>query len=116
MRFVILAIGALVAACAGQSEPKAPLMASATPVAQGDAQATKVAKVDTDALVQAQKMGYRIVNQDGETLYCRKEAKTGSRTEIETVCLTAQEIETMRTQTQQSIKNVSEQVLPPPSH
>lgn len=40
------------------------------------------------AIETAIKKGYKVVNEDGQTLYCRKELKTGSRVRSNLVCLT----------------------------
>jgi hypothetical protein len=40
------------------------------------------------AIETAIKQGYKVVNEDGQTLYCRKELKTGSRVRSNLVCLT----------------------------
>jgi hypothetical protein len=50
---------------------------------------TKRVKVDASNIAEAQAAGYRIVNQDGKTLYCRKSFVTGSRLDTKTSCLTA---------------------------
>jgi len=41
-----------------------------------------------NAIETAIKQGYKVVNEDGQTLYCRKELKTGSRVRSNLVCLT----------------------------
>jgi hypothetical protein len=45
---------------------------------------------------EARKAGYRIVNQDGEPMYCREELKTGSHARKDTICLTAEELAMVR--------------------
>jgi len=45
--------------------------------------------VDASNVTEAQAAGYRIVNKNGETLYCRKTFLTGSRPKSTTSCLTA---------------------------
>src|SRR5262245_35043515 len=50
---------------------------------------TRRVKVDASNVVEAQAAGYRIVNKQGQTLYCRKEYLTGSRLKTTTSCLTA---------------------------
>jgi hypothetical protein len=50
---------------------------------------TKRVPVDASNIVQAQQAGYKIVNKNGEQLYCRKTFLTGSRLKSTTSCLTA---------------------------
>jgi hypothetical protein len=60
-----------------------------------DEPVTKRVKVDASNIAEAQAAGYRIVNKDGQTLYCRKEFLTGSRLKTRTSCLTAAQWATM---------------------
>ena len=78
MRMLITALVAagLIAGCA--SKPAEP------PV-------TKRVKVDASNIAEAQKAGYKVVNQNGKELYCKKEFLTGSRLNSKTTCLTASE-------------------------
>ena len=41
---------------------------------------------------EVQHAGYKIVNKDGEKLYCRTDPITGSRLQTHTQCLTEQEL------------------------
>ena len=50
---------------------------------------TKRVKVDASNIVEAQQAGYKVVNKNGEPLYCRKTFLTGSRLKSTTSCLTA---------------------------
>jgi len=84
MQVQLLAIAALLATgCASTSAPPA--------------QRVQLASNGTVADVkQAQKAGYKIVNKNGETLYCREELKTGSHVRKGTTCLTEAELEMVR--------------------
>jgi hypothetical protein len=66
----------------------ATLLAACTSKAP-EPQLTRRVRVDASNIVEAQAAGYRIVNKQGETLYCRKEYLTGSRLKTTTSCLTA---------------------------
>src|SRR5262245_20743130 len=52
---------------------------------------TKQVPVDASNVAEAQAAGYKIVNQNGKTLYCRKEQETGSHVRFRTSCLTQEE-------------------------
>jgi hypothetical protein len=64
----------------------------------------------------AKKLRFTAVNENGEALFCRKEAKTGSRTTRQMTCLTAEDIEDLRRQTQRSLGNALRQVPLPQGH
>ena len=107
MRSFMIGMAAIVAGCAGQpSTPppaahttfvsNAPVVAAAT---NPDGTPLSVDKAITDA----KKLGYTVVNENGETLYCHKVAKTGSHLAMETTCLTAKQMEDLREQTQRNM-------------
>lgn len=71
------ALAALVSGCA--TKPAAP------PV-------TRQAPVTTANVEDVQKAGYKIVNKDGQKVYCRTDLITGSHVRTRTQCLTEQEL------------------------
>jgi hypothetical protein len=74
MRTLLLGLtAALLAACVSQP---------------ADPPVTKRVKVDASNIAEAQAAGYRVVNRNGQTLYCHKEYLTGSRLKSQTSCLT----------------------------
>jgi hypothetical protein len=77
MRWVVLTSIVLMAGCAS-SVPKEPPVEKEVPI-------------DATNIVPAQKAGYKVVNQDGQTLYCKRNLKTGTRLNRETACLTEKE-------------------------
>jgi hypothetical protein len=88
----------LLGGCAGQPQ------AASTPPAQPH----KV-KVDASNVVAVQHAGYKLVDKNGQQLYCRTEVVTGSRINSRTTCLTEQELNEQVAATQQAMKN-----MPPP--
>jgi hypothetical protein len=106
----------IVAGCAGkpsQPAPTAPTkFVSNAPVVvptastQGDADMAKL-------VLDAKRRGYTVVNQNGETLFCHKDARIGSHLVNETTCLTARQMEDLRRQTQQSMQSFQMQMPPP---
>jgi hypothetical protein len=52
---------------------------------------TKVVPVDASNIAEAQAAGYKVVNENGKDLLCRKELRTGSHARYRTSCLTPEE-------------------------
>ena len=105
----ILMLAALVVAtgCAGQPAAKAPVKAepAVTFVATEKPEAT--------TLDEARKLGYNIVDEGGQTLYCRTNRKLGSRIHTETICLTEQEMLAAREASQRNFDNMKKAIPPP---
>lgn len=57
---------------------------------------------EATTLEQAQKLGYKLVDEGGRQLYCREWRKLGSRIQKERVCLTEAEFVEARTQQQRT--------------
>jgi len=115
MRIVTLSFILALSACAGQ--PPAPAVVpvtrnvSSSPVVTT---ASSGAKTTDDAVVQAKRLGYTVVNENGEQLFCHKDARTGSHLATETTCLTAKQMEDLRLETQRRMQSFQMQ-QPPPS-
>lgn len=48
-------------------------------------------ELDAEKIMAAQRAGYQIKNENGQTLLCRRDLQTGSRVRYKTSCLTARE-------------------------
>jgi hypothetical protein len=115
---------AAVAGCAGHPSIPAgamPVAASsqvavagqpAAAAAPADAKGTRQVAVDASNVADVQAAGYKIVNKDGEKLYCRKDPITGSRVQFQTTCLTAQELYDKQHQTQNAMSLITNQQTP----
>ena len=91
---VSLALLGVVAGCAGhpvQATPAAGQPAAA-PAATATGPATRQVPVTLANVAEVQRAGYKIVNKDGQKLYCRTDPITGSRVQTHTQCLTEQEL------------------------
>jgi hypothetical protein len=86
---LILSILAL-AACASPSPSPAP--------------ETRQVRIDNSNVEDVQRAGYKIVNKDGEKLFCRTDAITGSRVQTHTTCLTEREMLQQNEATRQSME------------
>jgi len=133
MRAVLIATGALLlAGCAGQPTEKqaapaattaantvpTPAVATADVAAPAAKESTRYVASATDTpeaktLDEAMKMGYKVVNEKGQTMYCREDRATGSHLKKDRTCLTAQELEAAREANQRDFDNMKKRTLPP---
>jgi hypothetical protein len=91
---VSLALFGIVAGCAGHPEQAAPAAGqpAVAPAATAKGPATRQVPVTLANVAEVQRAGYKIVNKDGQKLYCRTDPITGSRVQTHTQCLTEQEL------------------------
>jgi hypothetical protein len=126
MRIVIFSVGLIIAGCASNPTGTAPATraaaapgtaAPATAVAAAPATAPapadKTAEATAKKIAEARKLGYNVVNENGETMYCHKEARVGSHLATETSCLTEAQVDELRRRTQENMRTFQMQ-LPPP--
>jgi hypothetical protein len=131
MRTILFMLALSAVACTSQSIK--PVQTTATPVAAPVATPAPVATqyisptgqklaeisttgnstADAKRISDAKKAGYKLVNTNGEELFCRTEPKIGSRTQKETTCLTAKQLDDMHDQTRQGMAQRINN--PPPS-
>ena len=108
VRVLTLILLAAIAGCASGPESKdSPEDAAALGVAAG---ATDQEKADQlEAIRFAMDNGYRIKNQNGQTLYCREDADTGSRVRTTISCLTPQELKAMHDRFEKDLERIRKQ-------
>jgi hypothetical protein len=134
MRTTLLAGILVIGGCASQPSPTAPVTAPITaPVtAQVTAPATATAagqppqtapatgqpaktapdrELEKQRVAEALRRGYKVVNANGEVLYCRSDFATGSHIQTNTVCLTAQKLDNLHQRIDQSLSTPN---VPPP--
>ena len=78
--------------------------APAAAAAPAKATAAEPKPGDADRVAYAKRMGYKITNERGETMFCQRETKTGTHIRGEMVCMTAAEMDQLRTQSQQALQ------------
>jgi hypothetical protein len=108
-------------ACSGSQPPKEPVAHSQARTGTGGASSgaptTEVGgdaqKLTAERIMQLQREGYKLVDRDGQTYYCRTDAKTGSHLAHETVCMTEAEATSLRDQTKQGLGRVMREQPPP---
>ena len=110
MRTLLISMALLVAGCASR-----PADSPRTEVVQVPPGTTEISTLSpADKLVaDAKKLGYTLVNENGEVYYCHTVLKTGSHARYETTCLTQKEMTDLREQTQRSLLNNETQSRPP---
>ena len=106
----ILVAAAAVAGCAGHPQQPAATSAAAAPAAATTkGPVTRQVPVDASNVAEVQRAGYKVVNKDGEKLYCRTDAITGSRVQTHTLCLTEQELYDQIHETQNAMSLATQQ-------
>jgi hypothetical protein len=101
MRATLLASALLIAACANQPSTTAPSGASAD------------RDVDAQRVAEAMRHGYKLVNTEGEVLYCRSDFATASHIQKNTVCLTAQQLDDLDQKNQRMLDSPNRAIVSP---
>jgi hypothetical protein len=108
-------------ACSGSQSAKEPIAHTQAPAGTNGARSEAVTaavggdaqKLTAERIMQLQREGYKLVDRDGQTYYCRTDAKTGSHLAHETVCMTEAEATSLRDQTKQGLGRVMREQPPP---
>ena len=116
MQKVFILVSILAAGCAGQPASAPTLVVARVPAGAQELAPQADDTITEERLAEAKKMGYKLVNQDGQEFFCRTNLKTGSRVQRETVCVTKKDIDELRAQTQQGLANTTRQLPPPVFH
>jgi predicted transglutaminase-like cysteine proteinase len=101
MRILVALVGAMLVACATQQPPK-----QAVP-------AGPQVKVDAKNVQSVMRSGHKIVDEKGRTLYCKTEAKTGSRLQKTTTCLTEEQWDALAEASRVGVERASSSQPPP---
>lgn len=101
MRVSSLFLIVVLAGCAGKPE-RAP-----------EADAERQVPVDSTNIVEVQKAGYKVVNENGKTLYCKRDLNTGSHVRKTTTCLTEAEWTAMVDASRRGVEAMRRQRIPP---
>ena len=65
------------------------------------------------ASADAAEPGYKIIQKNGEKLYCSKRLATGSHLKTQQTCLTQKELDELKDATKRGLQNISHQAPPP---
>jgi hypothetical protein len=106
MRFISLLPLVLLAACATSTPQKAQqapqTKAPAAVVSAGSAASkSEFATISEANLARAQAAGYKVVDENGHKLYCRRSLVTGTRLRYQTDCVTEAEFLQLSTNTKE---------------
>ena len=63
-------------------------------------------ELDAEKIMAAQRAGYQIKNENGQTLLCRRELQTGSRVRYHTSCLTGRQWAQLQEDTKLQLKSM----------
>jgi hypothetical protein len=100
MRLLYLFAVLAVAGCAGNAERPPP-------------QEERQVPLDSSNIVEAQKAGYKIVDEDGKKLYCKRDLNTGSHVRKTTTCLTEAEWTAMIDDSRRGVEAMRRERIPP---
>ena len=95
MRALLLVTGMLCGGCA--SQPATP------PTLPSPAAAAPTADIEAQRLAQARNLSLKVVNKDGQQLFCRSNYMTTSRIQRDTTCYTADQLDRMEAQQQREL-------------
>jgi len=73
-------------------------------------------ELDQEKIMAAQKAGYEIRNENGETLLCRRDTKTGSRLRHTFSCMTPKQWEQLQSDTAQTLRTIERRRVGPNSN
>lgn len=92
MRALLLMTAAMIVGCA--SQPPSPASSAAAAAPSG---------VEAQRLVQAKNLNLKVVNKDGQQLFCRSNYITTSHIQRDTTCYTGDQLDKMEAQQQREI-------------
>ena len=72
-----------------------------------------VSQLTAEEIVGLKRLGYKLVDSNGETLYCSTDIKLGSRLQHDNVCMTEREMIALREETQRRLQYITTQIPPP---
>jgi hypothetical protein len=104
MKAILLGCALSLAGCATQPGSATPGATAPGAAAGGQpAQTLSDEELQKQRLADALKHGYKLVNTNGEELYCRTDLATASHIQKNTVCLTARQLDEIHLRNQQML-------------
>ena len=102
MRALMLVTAMLIGGCA--SQPASPPTPVSSPAA-----AAPTADIQAQRLAQARNLNLKVVNKDGQQLFCRSNFMTTSRIQRDTTCYTADQLDKLEAQQQRELDQFNNQ-------
>ncbi len=99
MRALMLATAMLIGGCA--SQPAGP------PTLSSPAAAAPTPDIAAQRLAQAKNLNLKVLNKDGQQLFCRSNDVTASRIQRDTTCYTADQLDKMEAQQQRELDQLN---------
>jgi hypothetical protein len=99
MRALMLGTAMLIGGCA--SQPAGP------PTTSSPAAAVPTADIEAQRSAQARNLNLKVVNKDGQQLYCRSNFMTTSRIQRDTTCYTADQLDKLEAQQQRELDQLN---------
>jgi PBP1b-binding outer membrane lipoprotein LpoB len=99
VRILISVAAVLISGCA--SQPTAP------PTLSSPAAAAPTADIEAQRAAQARNLNLKVVNKDGQQLFCRSNYMTTSRIQRDTTCYTADQLDRMEGQQQRELDQLN---------
>jgi hypothetical protein len=101
MRALMLVMAMLIGGCA--SQPASP------PTPSSPAAAAAAGDIGAQRLAQARNLNLKVVNKDGQQLFCRSNFITTSRIQRDTTCYTADELDKLEARQQRELDQLNNQ-------
>jgi hypothetical protein len=108
MRALLLLMGIAVAGCASQpSTPQSNPATAQSPAASPSAAAQPTDGVEAQRLAAAKNLNLKVIDKDGQQLFCRSNLMTGSHIQRDVTCYTADQLDRMQAQTQRDLDRLT---------
>ena len=108
MRGLMLLMTMAVVGCASQpSAPQTPSSTLQTSAAASSAPAPPAESVEAQRLAAARNLNMKVIDKDGQQLFCRSNLMTGSHIQRDTTCYTADQLDRMQAQTQRDLDHLT---------
>lgn len=105
VRTLMLLTAIAAAGCAGQpSNPQTQLSATPAPYVSPSGAAEPTTSVEAQRLAAAKNLNLKVIDKDGQQLFCRSNLVTGSHIQRDTRCYTAEQVDKMQEQTQRDLE------------
>jgi hypothetical protein len=100
----VCGLALIMAGCATAPQPAAAPAATSHVV--------PVSQLSAEEIVNLKRLGYKLVDNNGETLFCHTDTKLGSHLQHDNTCLTEREMIALREETQRRLQYITTQVPP----
>lgn len=108
MRALTLLMGIAAVGCAGQpSTPQSNLITAQAPAVSTSATAQPTDGVEAQRLAAAKNLNLKVVDKDGQQLFCRSNLVTGSHIQRDVTCYTADQLDHMQAQMQRDLDRLT---------